>query len=1030
MLALRAAVCRGLAVMLLLALWSCGGSGPSFDPDASTITVDKSSAVADGVDAIVVTVHVVDGQGQPVHGCAVEVEVSGAANQITPGSPTDSSGNTNAMISSRIAEAKTVSAVVTCGTGSSSPLNGSQQVEFTPGPAMQLVFLVQPQSTDAGVPFAPAIQVAAEDTFGNIATEVTGTITVALAPNPKQTTVSGTTSVALVAGVAMFGDLNVRVPDQGYQLVASSTLISSSTTSYPFDISYGAPSSMSTLTLTPGSVAADGVTPITAVVTIVNDGGVGIPGQSVAVQMAGTGGDVFPRTGTTDDSGQFSTSLTSRLVATDQVTATSGSLVLTAMASFTAPPCTLLLPGLPAIPQGTSLSDVFAADFDGDGHPDVAVLHGGDLAIFRGVGDGRLHLPYQYPTTAGQVALAGGDLDHDGDIDLVAATATSAVVLLNQGDGQFQKRPAIALPGPLKGLVLADLDQNGTIDLVERTDQSVVTALGLGDGTFSTPVVYPLGFTQSISGATLLTTDANGDTHPDVVTIGTNNQLSVLLANSDGTLQDPLTSPVGFYFGGQIDSGDLDGDGKPDLVFPSPDGLYIKHGNGDGTFTSESSIEYFQTMGALVADLTGDGHPDVVASASASGSEVRLYVNNGDGTFQAPQVYGLVAFGQALAAADFDSDGRLDVVVGQQTLPSQGGFVSVFPGTSSAGLLDSSFQGDVTGPSRSWFVGTTGDFNNDGILDFVAEGTALDVGWLVWLAAADGTLTQEPGIAMNGSWTAAGDLDADGKLDLLIGYGGNVSWLRGNGDGTLQNPVTTAVTSADRITVADVNHDGKLDVIGTTGAGTGTVSVALGNGNGTFATPSTYPVGATPRSPITVDLDHDGNLDLVIPNEDAGSVSILKGVGDGTFVAAPTVTVGGQPISLTSGDFDGDGNIDLAVNNVLTKQITVLHGAGDTTFPVATLLDAGFTTYWIATTDLDGDGVLDLVAFAQGALVFRGIGDGTFRAPQLYPTAIGAFDGALADFNRDGRVDVFAASAVAGDFQRVGYAMLHNMGCK
>jgi hypothetical protein len=152
------------------------------------------------------------------------------------------------------------------------------------------------------------------------------------------------------------------------------------------------------------------------------------------------------------------------------------------------------------------------------------------------------------------------------------------------------------------------------------------------------------------------------------------------------------------------------------------------------------------------------------------------------------------------------------------------------------------------------------------------------------------------------------------------------------------------------LAVGDFNRDGKLDIAvvsvesidhGVQGYGT-TVQVLLGNGDDTFQKAVDYPVGRAPSSVATADLNHDGNLDLVVLNPPDDTISVLLGKGDGTFLPAVNYNTPPGPIFVTTGDFNGDGKPDLA------------------------------------TVDL-GDGTGNCACVA----IFLGNGDGTFQAPIL-----------------------------------------------
>jgi hypothetical protein len=289
------------------------------------------------------------------------------------------------------------------------------------------------------------------------------------------------------------------------------------------------------------------------------------------------------------------------------------------------------------------------------------------------------------------------------------------------------------------------------------------------------------------------------------------------------------------------------------------------------------------------------------------------------------------------------------------------------------------------------------------------------------------------------------DVNGDGKPDVIVinradqNYGdGTVGVLLGNGDGTLQ-PVQTYHTGgyfATAGTVADVNGDGKPDVVVTNcgpsgaqscSAGGASVGVLLGNGDGSFRPVQTYARtawganGANAAHVLVADLNHDGKLDVIVGNTcpqigdscsaDA-TVDVLLGHGDGTFSPAVGYDSGIDYVSdLALGDFNSDGNLDVAITAGGVGGMGVLLGKGDGTFQSVHILP-GAGSAQVLVADLDLDGNLDLVGFGgPSAIVYLGAGDGTFGAPQEFsPGGGGAHWFTIADLNGDHKPDLLAAN--------------------
>jgi Bacterial Ig-like domain (group 3)/FG-GAP-like repeat len=260
---------------------------------------------------------------------------------------------------------------------------------------------------------------------------------------------------------------------------------------------------------------------------------------------------------------------------------------------------------------------------------------------------------------------------------------------------------------------------------------------------------------------------------------------------------------------------------------------------------------------------------------------------------------------------------------------------------------------------------------------------------------------------------AVADLNGDGKLDVVATNYENPGltvWL-GNGDGTFQAATTISLagffSSTNSVAIGDLNGDGIPDLAvaqsAVGGEGYGAVAILLGNGDGTFQSPREISALVPALAIRIADLNRDGKPDLVVGESVGGEV--FFGTGDGTFKSNGGLgTFDAASYSVAVADVNKDGWPDILLSDS-SGELELILNNGDGTFAFAVQVSAGLgqVVWWIAAADVNGDGNPDLITANQcgkhcqmGVSVILGNGDGTFQPAVEYPAGRADSSGAVA----------------------------------
>jgi hypothetical protein len=371
-----------------------------------------------------------------------------------------------------------------------------------------------------------------------------------------------------------------------------------------------------------------------------------------------------------------------------------------------------------------------------------------------------------------------------------------------------------------------------------------------------------------------------------------------------------------------VATGDFNGDGRADLVTANSDkgSVSVLSGNGDGTFEVARSFRAGAApFSVVVGDLNGDGKMDIV---TANANDVSVLLAQADGNFQTAKPIAVGGNPMSVAVGDFNSDGKLDLVVTSQA----SSYWSYFSYTYDYFWQSLERSWTTTGV-RSVLLG-----HGDGTFAApVSSVTGESVQYeqethYLWLWSHYSSSYSVWG-DISPTWVAVGDFDGNATLDAVLGSRSATGLvvLPGDGRGDFTAGTSLPTASVPRATAAgDLNGDGKLDLVTLTGS---TATVFLGNGDRTFRAARDYPAGADASLLAIADLNGDRILDLVTAAVEGKRLNVLLGNGDGSF-GTPLSSHSAGPVALAVGNLNAGGLPDIVTAYSQANAVSILMNDG------------------------------------------------------------------------------------------------------
>ncbi|CAF0955106.1 unnamed protein product [Adineta ricciae] len=680
---------------------------------------------------------------------------------------------------------------------------------------------------------------------------------------------------------------------------------------------------------------------------------------------------------------------------------------------------------------------IVLVDLNNDTFLDIIVgnVVANNIAIFLGNNDGTFadYTTYSIQSGSNFISVSTGDVNHDNVIDIVTANfgSNSFCVLLGYGNGSFHDGRYISTGSDQPSdMILGDVNSDGKLDIVYTSPTSYIVGVlyGLNDGSFTSIIRYSAG-TGSYPWALTL----GYFNQDDIVDIGVANlwdsTVSIFLGSANSNVNSAFTLSYKLSTGAlsqpaDIVLSDVNKDGYPDIIVANSGTSNV--GVLLITFTEDFQSNLTFATGSAphpssvaVGDFNHDNQVDIVVANTGNNNIQVLYdYYQGSSSKELSYSTGTDSNPQYVVVGDINHDNQLDIVVANYLDDT----IHLFAGNSNGTfetLMIMSLGSQVFPKALA-----LGDFNHDEWLDIVVANEGAD-NLAVFLAYNYPTFTRTdmpvPGTTPSPFYVLTADFNLDNHSDIAVlnRYADTIGIYLGNGMGSFSDQITTNLvpsSSSTALLAIDFNKDGYMDLM-VSNYQRETLGLFLGFGNGSFNVQYEWgsPQKLACRSIASGDFNEDGNIDILVANDDLNRVEIYFGNGVQSVTKIVALSTGNlsTPSYVRVGDFNHDQHLDIAVADYGTMNVAVFLGFGNASFARLVLYttNGAIAPRVMAIGDLNNDGNIDIVVGDGDSYnigIFFGSTNGTFSSIVTYAIISQPFISSIniIDLNNDNALDI------------------------